>query len=264
MVPQFRQEEGRVLANEPVARSIRLMRIEAPGIARAARPAQFVQCGAGEGGSPFLRRPFSFLRANAERGWFEIVYDIVGPGTRWLAERAEGHVVALVGPLGNPFAAPESGRVILVAGGVGVAPVSFMGWSAPDRTGEMVLLFGAATRHRMPDPERVIPPGLQRHLATEDGSLGHHGRVTELLGGHAGEGSATVVTCGPHAMMAHVARLTGDLGLPCYASLENHMACGFGACVGCVVERRNPAAVDERYTRVCVEGPVLDAHAIVW
>ena len=124
--------------------------------------------------------------------------------------------------------------------------------------------MGAAGRGRMPDMGRLLPPDVEVRLATDDGSLGQRGFVTDLIAAYVVPKKTAIFACGPHPMMARAAAIAADLNLPCYASLETHMACGFGACVGCVVEYREAEREDRRYRRVCMEGPVVDAHAIVW
>lgn len=264
MIPHFSQENAEVLVNEQIARNVYLMRLRAPRIARVCRPAQFVQIRTDAGQAPFLRRPFSALRVDPEAGWLEIVYDAVGEGTRRMAGSAAGQNLDIIGPLGRPFAPADTGRVLLVAGGVGLVPLAFMAWFHKERRAEMVFLMGAASKARMPDMDRVIPADLCRRLATDDGSLGHRGPVTDLISEHVLKDGTQVLTCGPHAMMTRVTEIAAEYRLPCFASLENHMACGFGACVGCVVEYREAGREDHRYRRVCVEGPVVDAHAIIW
>ena len=181
-----------------------------------------------------------------------------------MAAASVGHRLDLLGPLGKPFVPSATGRVLLVAGGVGLVPLAFMAWFHRERRDDMVFLMGAANKGRMPDMDRVIPSDLCRWLATDDGSLGYEGPVTDLIPEHVAPDGTQVLTCGPHAMMARVAEIAEERRLPCLASLENHMACGFGACVGCVVEYREAEREDHRYRRVCIEGPVVDAHAIVW
>ena len=263
MIPTFDQVDAEVLANDKAADGLFLMRLAAEPISRLCRPAQFVQVQTDPGLSPLLRRPFSLLRVDRNAGWFEILYDVVGNGTRRMAQATPGDALNLIGPLGVGFSPPESDRVLLVAGGVGCVPLAFLAWEEPQRRDRMAFLMGAAGKNRMPDMAGLLPDGLKTQLATDDGSLGHHGFVTDLVEANA-TSDTVVFTCGPHPMMARVEAICRDLGLPCFASLENHMACGFGACVGCVVESRDAAREDERYKRVCVDGPVFDAHAIVW
>jgi dihydroorotate dehydrogenase electron transfer subunit len=258
------RDDGEVLVNEPAAEGVYLMRLDAPRISECCHPFQFIQIQTDPGLYPFLRRPFSVLRADRSAGWLEIVYDVIGPGTRRMSQAGPGSTLGLLGPLGNPFTPPDGSRVLLVGGGVGLVPLAFLAWERPRDRSRMVLLMGAASRARMPELDRLVPHDLDRHLATEDGGLGHRGLVTDLMADHVDPDGTVVLTCGPHPMMARVAELAAELNLPCYASLENHMACGFGACVGCVVECREADREDHRFLRVCIEGPVVDAHSIVW
>ena len=264
MIPEFTQARAQILANDEVAQSIYRMRLAAPEIAASCRPAQFVQVQTDPGLSPFLRRPFSVLRVDRQAGWFEMLYDVVGKGTRRMAEATPGQTLDIIGPLGLPFSPPDAGSVLLVAGGIGIVPLAFLAWDDVARRPRMTCLLGTASRQRTPDPADLLPSSVPVHQATDDGSLGHHGFVTDLIEEHVASADTVVFTCGPHPMMARVAGITADLGLRCFASLENHMACGFGACVGCVVECRRPEREDLRFKRVCVEGPVVDAHDIVW
>jgi len=258
------QEDGEVVFNEPVAQDIYLMRLRAPRIARDCRPAQFVQIRTAKGLFPYLRRPFSALRVDRKDGWIDILYDVIGPGTLRMSVASEGDALDLIGPLGCPFDPSDTDRLLLIAGGVGLVPLAFLTWEAPRKRSETIFLLGAATKIRMPDPARLLPPGIELHLATEDGSAGHRGLVTDLIPTFAQDDKTLIFTCGPDAMMSRVATLAAERGLPCFASLENHMACGFGACVGCVVKYREAVRDDMRFRRACLEGPVVDAHQIVW
>ncbi len=240
------------------------MRLQAPELSRECLPAQFVQVQTDSGLSPYLRRPFSILRTDIEAGWIEIVYDVIGPGTKRMAKALAGDCFDLVGPLGNSFFPPESDRLLLVAGGVGVVPLGFLMWRYPELYDHTVFLMGAAGKDRMPNMTRMMPEGVEILLATDDGSLGYKGFVTDLIGDQVIPGRTAIVTCGPHAMMSRVAQIASEDDIPCFASLENHMACGFGACVGCVVEFQEWEREDEQYRRVCIEGPVMDASQIAW
>jgi dihydroorotate dehydrogenase electron transfer subunit len=261
-IPIFTQEFATVLRNEPVSQGVYVMRLESPKIAQSIQPAQFVQILTDPGLSPFLRRPFSALRT--EGNAFDILYDVIGPGTGRMQDAKVGDLLNISGPLGQAFIPPQSNRILLVAGGVGLVPLAFLAWQHPDRLTDMVYLMGAANRVRMPDMASLLPENLVRFLATDDGSEGHKGFVTELIDDHVIAGDTTILTCGPHPMMARVAAIAAKINVPCYASLENHMACGFGACVGCVVEHKTYETEERRYLRACLEGPVVDAHAIVW
>ena len=255
------REFGKVLINDQVAKDIWLMRLELPRVAALVRPAQFVSVRPRDGWDPLLRRPLSVLRANRSDGWVELLLDEVGPGTSMLASRCPGDTVDTLGPLGQAYTpARDAGRVILLAGGVGIVPLAF--WANEERERDAVLLFGAATRSRLPDLGRLVPPELTVEIATEDGSAGHQGFVTELMEPHIRSGGCQVFCCGPTRMMAAAARIAARFKVPCNVSLENHMACGFGACVGCVVKQSGESDPYRRYLRVCVDGPVFDAARI--
>ena len=238
------------------------MRLEAPRIASKAQPAHFVNVQTDSGLSPFLRRPLSILNADPAAGWIEIYYDVIGPGTGRLEGSSPGDTVDMIGPLGLSFT-PRTDRTLLVGGGVGVVPLAFLAWHTPEKRSSLKLLMGAANSDRMPEMTRIVPSNLETVLATDDGSIGYHGFVTNLIE-ESLHPDTEILTCGPHSMMARVAKIAEEANVPCYASLENHMACGFGACVGCVVEHRNPEREDLKYRSVCLEGPVVDAHEIVW
>ncbi|MSS72366.1 MAG: dihydroorotate dehydrogenase electron transfer subunit [Candidatus Latescibacteria bacterium] len=255
------QETGRILSHEAVAEGIHLLRIEVPRIAASIRPAQFVNVRVAPAWDPFLRRPFSALRRDRAAGWVDLLYEVVGPGTLALSRLRAGDGLEALGPLGQPYV-PEAGRVVLVGGGVGIVPLAF--WAAEEPRSDAVLLFGAARRGRLPDLRRLIPAGLPVEVATDDGSVGHRGFVTDLMARHLAPGDCQVFCCGPTPMMKAAAGIAARFGVSCHVSLENHMACGFGACVGCVVEHPAEADPYRRYRRVCVEGPVFDASQIAW
>ena len=225
-IPNFISESATVQKNEPIAQGVYLMRLHAPRLATASRPAQFLQILTDPGSSPYLRRPFSVLRADRNAGWLDLIYDVIGPGTERLSAAQCGDQFDISGPLGNPFAPPETKRILLVAGGVGLVPLAFLAWEHPNRRPDMIYLMGAANAARLPDMSALLPADLPLHIATDDGSVGHRGFVTELIAEHTLPNQTTILTCGPHPMMARVAHIAAKLNTPCFASLENHMACG--------------------------------------
>jgi dihydroorotate dehydrogenase electron transfer subunit len=214
--------------------------------------------GGGEDERPFLPRAFSVMRARAD-GTREFVLEDVGPGTRRLAALRPGDGLWLLGPLGRGFERPREGRrPVLVGGGVGIAPLAI--WrdvlgAAPgadplDHEPPLVFLG-------FRDAEHAIGAGLipGAHVATDDGSVGHPGLVTELLTAELG-GVIEVYACGPPPMLEAVRALCAERGVPAQLALESGMACGFGACFGCVVPTR------DGYVRLCVDGPVLEADTL--
>jgi NAD(P)H-flavin reductase len=206
--------------------------------------------GGGAGERPYLPRAFSALAARETTAGTELrfLFEDVGPGTERLCELAPGDGLRLVGPLGHGFRAPREGRrAVLVGGGVGIAPLAI--WR--DRLGpDTATLLGFRDRAHAAGAELL--PGAR--LATDDGSAGHHGRVTELLEDELGRDSdVEVYACGPPPMLEAVRALCHAHAVPGQLALESGMACGFGACFGCVVPTR------DGYVRLCLEGPVLEA-----
>ncbi len=209
--------------------------------------------GGGEAERPFLPRAFSVLRAPAGSDELHFLLEDVGPGTRRLTEAEAGDELLLVGPLGRGFEPAEDGRTpLLVGGGVGIAPLAI--WQ--DQLGHPP----ARTLLGFRDGARAVGAALLRdaRTATDDGSAGQHGLVTDLLREELDDRaeSVTVYACGPPPMLEAVRRLCAEHLVPAQLALESGMACGFGACFGCVVPTRRG------FLRLCVDGPVLDAGAL--
>ncbi|HTA96837.1 MAG TPA: dihydroorotate dehydrogenase electron transfer subunit [Solirubrobacteraceae bacterium] len=220
--------------------------------------------GAGEDERPYVPRAFSYARF--QDGEAHFLLEDVGPGTRRLCELGEGDGLWLLGPLGQGFTAPEQGRrALLVGGGVGIAPLAI--WQDELKAGEPrpedASRTGAGLHSDRPlatllgfrDSAHTEGAALLEDavLASDDGSVGHHGRVTELLRAELDrDAQATVYACGPPPMLEAVRALCAERDVPAQLALEAGMACGFGACYGCVVPAR------EGYLRVCVDGPVVD------
>jgi len=202
--------------------------------------------GGGEDERPFLPRAFSVLRARA--GELEFMLEDVGPGTERLCELRPGDGLWLLGPLGSGFARPREGRrPILVGGGVGTAPLAILA----DTLGAAALTL-LGFRDAAHAEGAALIPGAR--VATDDGSRGHRGLVTDLLAAELGcDPRAEVYACGPPPMLEAVRALTVQQGIPAQLALESGMACGYGACFGCVVPTRGG------YVRLCVDGPVLEA-----
>lgn len=210
--------------------------------------------GGGEGERPFLPRAFSVMRAPRDTRRLDFMIEDVGPGTRRLAELGPGDGLTVLGPLGRGFRAPRAGRrPLLVGGGVGIAPLAILQDEllAAEAGGEP-----ATTLLGFRDAEHALGAGLLSvsAVATDDGSTGHAGLVTELLSAElAADAQVEVFACGPPPMLEAVRQLCGEHDVPAQLALESGMACGFGACFGCVVATR------AGYVRLCVDGPVLDA-----
>lgn len=221
-----------------------------------ARPGQFLMVrGAEWGDAPLLPRPMSYLGGGATPS---ILIKVVGEGTTRMARAEPGEPFSLLGPLGVPWRAPSPGRrPVLVAGGVGVAPLIFLARSLAASGIRPVAIYGGRTRKDLPlDDDLATLTDLK--VTTEDGSRGQKGRVTEALESVLGD-DAEVFTCGPDRMMAAVAAVCRDRDVPCEVSVETPMACGYGVCLGCPL----PAS-GGGYIYACTEGPCIDARRIDW
>jgi dihydroorotate dehydrogenase electron transfer subunit len=248
----FGAREARVVARESRG-AYTVLRCADPGGPRP-QAGQFYMLRAAErwgGGAderPYLPRAFSVLRAPAGTDELHFLIEDVGPGTERLCELDAGSGLLIVGPLGVGFVAPRDGRTpLLVGGGVGIAPLAI--WQ-DQLDGDPVVFLGFR------DVAHAAGAGLlaAAEIATDDGSVGHHGLITELLVQELDRGAhAEVYACGPPPMLEAVRALCAERDVPAQLALESGMACGYGACFGCV------AATTGGYIRLCVDGPVIDA-----
>jgi dihydroorotate dehydrogenase electron transfer subunit len=223
-----------------------------PGAGQFAMLATAERWGAGEDERPYLPRAFSYARF--QDGEAHFLLEDVGPGTRRLSELDEGDRLWVLGPLGCGFVMPEDRRrALLVGGGVGIAPLAILSDELRvGGTSATVLLGFRDSAHAQ--GAALLEDAV---LASDDGSVGHHGRITELLRVELDrDAQATVYACGPPPMLESVRALCAERHVPAQLALEAGMACGFGACYGCVVPAR------EGYLRVCVDGPVVDASEL--
>ena len=247
-----------------------LLTLEAPAIARRARPGQFVMLQTRDGSDPLLRRPMSIYRiVPGRRGLFQVLYKVVGRGTRYLSQQRTGQSLAVLGPLGNGFSLPRSGaRVlpILVAGGIGIAIFPFLADALRGRRLRPILLFGGRSRHDLVSLAYFRAARIGIRLATEDGSAGARGFVTRLLEpllAAPGLGpTLRLYVCGPTPMLKAVGEMAAGAGVHCQLALEAQMPCGIGVCLGCVV--RCPGESGQPiYRRVCTEGPIFASGEVL-
>jgi dihydroorotate dehydrogenase electron transfer subunit len=221
-----------------------------------ALPGQFVMVrGAEWGDSPLLPRPMSYLSAGRTPS---ILIKVFGEGTVRMARAEPGEPFSLLGPLGNAWRPHTPGRrQVLVGGGVGIAPLIFLARTLAAGGSRPLALYGGRSARDLPlDDELADLVELQ--VATEDGSRGTHGRVTDLLE-RVLEPGMEVYTCGPDRMMAKVAEICAGRDTPCEASLETPMACGYGVCLGCPVP-----TTEGHYLYACMQGPCIDARRVDW
>lgn len=222
-----------------------------------ALPGQFTMVrGAEWGDAPLLPRPMSYLTAGTTPS---ILIKVIGEGTLRMGRAEPGEPFTLLGPLGRPWRDPSSGRrTVLVAGGVGVAPILFFARALAARGGpKPIAIYGGRSGRDLPLDDE-LGELAELIVTTEDGSRGTPGRVTDVLPDVLGP-DREVYTCGPDRMMAKVAELCAKRDVPCEVSLETPMACGYGVCLGCPVP-----TVESGYIYACMEGPCVDARRVDW
>ncbi len=255
--------EAVVSQHELVGTDLWRLALSVPGwTGKEPEPGQFIMLRASEGSEPLLARPFGVAGFDQDResAVFEIIYRVVGRGTRLMAGWALERKVSFLGPLGRGFALPPEGtRSVLVAGGVGLPPLLAIArrMAALKRAHEVTLLYGESSRDRLLHLESRVFPGVQTLTCTEDGSCGTAGLVTDLLAPRLEETGISLFVCGPNPMMKAVHEMIADRELPAQYSLEARMACGFGVCTGCAV-----MTAGDGYVRVCREGPVFEGKEL--
>lgn len=254
-----------VLANRRIG-SYQALTFVSPEIADRAQPGQFVSVGV-EGAQTVLRRPFSIYQVSRHGPWagtVEIVFDVVGPGTRWLAARAKHDLVDLVGPLGTGFPIPQQPvSVLLVGGGYGAAPLLYLAGTLQQRGYRVDMVIGAATADRIFNAIEAKRLSATTIFTTEDGSLGEEGRVTDVLPRIVDSaGTGLIYACGPMGMLAAVSRFAMERQIPVRVAVEEAMACGTGVCWTCVLPVERQGQV--HHLRACTEGPVFDGKKVRW
>ena len=237
---------------------------EAPGIASTALPGQFahVLCSDPEQLDPLLRRPFSFSRIDLSKSRVAFLLDTVGRGTSWLVRQPVGSEIDMLGPLGTSFKFQSTkSNVLLVGGGIGLAPLIALADAAPQHEINVRLLGGGRDVEQI-TPADWIHPSTTYLIATDDGSAGHHGFVTDLVPEHY-RWSDQICVCGPTPMMNAMAQLSPRLAkehgnIPVHTSLEARMGCAMGVCYSCVVK------TTDGVKRVCHDGPIFDQNQLTW
>jgi dihydroorotate dehydrogenase electron transfer subunit len=254
---QLKQVLATVLSNSQVRPNIYLLGLQAPEIASKAEPGQFVMVRTGEDHDPLLRRPLAIHRVSplSRASQVSLLFSVVGRGTEWLARRAAGDTIDVLGPLGRGFDV-RADDLLLVAGGIGIAPLVALADAALAAGARVTLILGAPTRDDL-YPTELLPSQVKLHLATEDGSAGEKGMATDLLADLA-SGFDQVFACGPLAMYQAMSSHNSLKGKSVQVSLETRMGCGFGVCLGCAIETKQGMKL------VCRDGPVFELEDIVW
>lgn len=264
--------DARVARNDRLSADYNVLAFDAPEIASHAKPGQFVMVQPSRGLDPLLRRPFSIfeiLRDGAGNpSGFSIFNKRIGAGTSLLTAVEPGARLRCLGPLGKPFVpvAPPA-EAWIVAGGVGLAAFVTLADALADRGTRATLFYGARTTSDLHCVDLFEARGTRVVLATEDGSAGARGRVTDPLEAALSERPlgqpVKLYVCGPTPMMRACAALAALHGRACDVSLEQVMGCGMGGCYSCVVPARTDAGA-VHHTRTCIDGPVFDAKRVVW
>jgi len=259
-----KQFKAKISANKKIAPGHYTLSFKTPIFKEAVRPGQFFNIKVNDSLEPLLRRPFGAYKIHRQK--VEILYKVVGEATKILSAKKKGGTLDILGPLGNgfdiksPMPADQAGA-ILVAGGHGVAPLYALA-SAIAKTrnarNNLTVFIGAKTKKHVVCDKDFRKLGAKVYIATDDGSKGYRGLVTNLLSRLLRAKEATIYACGPKAMLKETAKVAKQHGIPCRLSLEEYMACGIGTCLGCAVKTRSG------YKMVCKDGPVFDAGEIIW
>ncbi|MCM8765525.1 MAG: dihydroorotate dehydrogenase electron transfer subunit [Candidatus Omnitrophica bacterium] len=276
------QIKAEIISNSEVAPEHFKLILESPEIAQEANPGQFLHIRVHEGFNPLLRRPFSIYRVSSNQ--IEILYKIRGKGTEILSGRTPGEILDVIGPLGKGFPLPEQQNTqapvtyLLVAGGVGVAPLLFLAErlrevkNLPAESGsrkfgkkskiKIILLLGAKSKDYLLSEKEFKDLCDEVKVATEDGSLGFKGLITDLLRDLLNTEYSLLNTilyaAGPIFMLQEIKKIANIFKILAFGSLEENIACGLGGCWGCVVK------TVQGYKRICKEGPVFNLEEVLW
>lgn len=225
------------------------------------QPGQFITIRVSESSVPLLRRPFAFSEYNSENKSASIIYQKRGTATEILAGKKTGDVLDIIGPLGNTFQLPKNiKRCIIIAGGIGLGPMLFAAqWLKSKRIG-VSFIFGCKDQNAI--PESYVFKNCETVFCTDDGSYGYKGTTVDYLNSYPEKDleNTMLLCCGPTLMLKGCHEFAQRHKIPCLVSMEQIMACGVGACMGCVVKTSKGSG----YARVCTDGPVFDSKELLW
>lgn len=265
------QEKVEIVSNKRIAKDCFRLSLLSRRVPQAAEPGQFIQVKVSDALEPLLRRPLGVHRITANG--FEVLFERVGKGTEILADKEPGEYLDVIGPLGNGFEIDETtpirlkgrkqlnnGTKVIIAGGIGAAPLLFLAEKLAYR--KILVLLGAKTKSEIVCEDEFRKLGCKIEVSTDDGSKGFKGKVTDLLKKilplAISNKQLAIYACGPTPMLREISAISKHYNIPAQISLEEHMACGIGACLGCVVNTK------EGFKRVCREGPVFKSSEIIW
>jgi dihydroorotate dehydrogenase electron transfer subunit len=258
----LKQFSADIVSNKPIIRysssgisvTYQLIRIEAPYIASVSRPGQFVTIKCGQ--DFILRRPLSIHRLENQEQ-ISILFAVMGRGTQWLSKRQEGETLDFLGPLGNGFTIQQaSKKLLLVAGGIGIAPLIFAAQTLLREGRSVKLLLGARQKDAL-YPQELLPAGIETVITTDSGSAGKRGMVSEFLSDYI-DWADQIFACGPLSMYQSIAKQSKQWQSPrpVQVSLEVRLGCGVGACFGCSIK------TTKGMKRVCRDGPVFNLDEV--
>jgi dihydroorotate dehydrogenase electron transfer subunit len=277
---KMKQVKAKIVENKHIAPDFYKMRVESHYLAKAAKPGQFIEVKCSDELDPLLRRPFGVHRIFSNG--IEMLYEVVGKGTKILSQKKPGEMVDILGPLGNGFDLVSNSNVILVAGGIGVAPLPAVAEALIKTKSRAHVIIGAKKKSHILCGSEFKSLGCSVSIVTEDGSMGKKGLVTDILTdvisrttNHGPRATnhgprttdhgpqTTIYACGPNDMLRAIWNIAQAKNIPCQFSFESHMACGMGVCLGCPIKVRK-GLIDFEYKMICKDGPVFKGEEIMW
>jgi dihydroorotate dehydrogenase electron transfer subunit len=262
---------GKVVSQESAGPKAYVLTVRAPAVAKTIHPGQFVMLRCWRGFSPLLNRPFGLFDKDPARGTFSMLYKVRGPATEKMSRLRAGFPVTLCGPLGNGFdvgALAGYETILLCAGGIGIGPLHALAKKlrATSRRQEIILLFGAQTKKELLCIKEFHAMNVSVLTATDDGSQGYKGFVSDramawLKEARRRRDSLAACVCGPRPMLKNFVSIFNACRIPAYVALEEHFACGIGACFGCAVKIKSTGGFE--YARICHDGPVFSAEKLI-
>ena len=251
-------EYAEILENDKIADDIYSMTLFSPIIAKEAKAGQFVEVYTGLG-EYILPRPISISEIDSRNGKLTLVYQTVGKGTEYFSQCPVGDLIKIMGPCGNGFEIKNCAKKhILVGGGIGIPPLVQL---CKELKGEVTVFLGAKSSPVLADKFRKL--GAEVYIASDDGSIGFKGNVVELMNEIKPDGDM-IYSCGPKIMLKFLAKWAEENNIPVQVSMEERMACGIGACVGCVVKIKRKGENDWQNLKVCKDGPVFMGDEVMW
>ena len=268
------QFKSMVVSNVELSPGYFRMRMTAPPELQQTLPGQFLMLRVIDSIDPLLRRPFGFFDVGSftaeyagcgTQTYSEILYKVVGKGTRMLSALHHGDLLDVLAPLGKGFEPGAAGEEkILVGGGIGLAPLYYLAKELVARGDKVRLFAGGRNRDDILCITEFERLGVETYVSTDDGTLGESGLVTEVLERHLAPSGMRIFACGPTPMLRAVALMAQAHQVPCQVSMEAYLACGVGACLGCVMKGANHSDETPDYRCVCKDGPVFDSTELQW